>query len=141
MDTSYRREIEKAGLAFEQRYEDAMRYMEDMDKIFDLARMWVFVKDLNNHLIMVNRYYARQLGCNPEDVLGTPCESWFCKGDDFMEADRKLIETRRPVLGAIEHASTGRKDFTFRSDKWPLFDQKGEVYAILGIAVELPAAP
>lgn len=131
------RKIKEAGDIFQKEFYDLYQSHLDLNEIFDICKMWIFIKDLKNNLITVNQYYAEKLGVTKEQVLNTPCEAWFDDYEDFGDADGKLIKTQKPVLGAIEHASRRGTKYVFRTDKYPLFNKKGDLEAILGIAIEL----
>ena len=132
-----REKIRDAGDRLYAEFQRLQKQSLELNDIFSVCKMWIFIKDLSNNLLLVNDHYASHFGVTADEMKDTPCDQWFEK-NNFLEADRKLLETKRPVIGAIEPTIQDGKKRVFRSDKYPMFNTQGEIYAILGIAVELP---
>ena len=95
-----------------------------------------FVKDANHRLIAVNNGFLPRLGLSSEDELfGKTDFDLFPPrlAEHFRRDDRTVIESKKPMLNILELVfnNQGLPDW-YLTNKYPLFDRKGEVVGIIG---------
>jgi len=107
-------------------------------KIFDRIPVFMFYKDCENRIIKVNRFFCDVLNVEKEDVEGKHMSEFT---DDkivvakYAQNDIDIIESGQPKTGIIEPMYD--MDRWFRTDKFPVFDKKGQVIGVLGMSVEV----
>ena len=98
----------------------------------------IFVRDLENRLILINKRHAAVLGLNAEQILGKADHELV--SPEVIAEHRKMDELVRasgePVT-AEECVSLGGQRFTFLSTKFPLHDESGTIFAIGSILTDI----
>ena len=106
--------------------------------ILETTSSVIYLKDIRGHYLLANQQYLELLGLKEEDVLGKSDRDLFPQeiADKFAANDRQVIATRS-VLQFEELALMGDSLRTYISNKAPLIDEGGEVYAVCGISTEI----
>jgi PAS domain S-box-containing protein len=105
--------------------------------ILDHSPALIYVKDLEGRYVLVNERFVQRLGVSNADVIGT-------RDADLLDAEtaghirdeeRRVIETGEPVeeLRTLEGP---RGVEHWRTLKFAIRDEDGEIYALCGIATE-----
>jgi two-component system cell cycle sensor histidine kinase/response regulator CckA len=94
----------------------------------------IFIKDLDGRYLMVNRSYEQSFGVSREGVEGKTDYEIFStqQADVFRANDRSVAETGT-ALQAEEPFGTQ----LFLSNRFPLRDASGAIYAVCGIATDI----
>ena len=98
----------------------------------------IFLKDTEGRYLYVNRGFQKALRVNREDVLGKRDEEIFQQqqAEAFRANDAKVFEARAPLeFEEVSEQEDGRH--TSIVHKFPLFNAKGEIYAIGGIVTDI----
>ncbi len=119
--------------------EAALRESEArLQAIVDHAVTLVSLRDRDGRFLLVNRSVERALGRSRAEILGH-------HPSEFMEAtsaelhlvnDREVLERREPVI-AEEYNDEPDGRHWYLTNKFPLFDAAGEVYAVGCISADI----
>lgn len=101
----------------------------------------IYFKDLNSRFIRASDSMIDQLGApDIESIIGsTDFDYWdFECAQGFFQSERKIIETREPLIGVCEQEvrNDGRKTWVITS-KMPLEDESGNVFGTFGISKDI----
>jgi PAS domain S-box-containing protein len=119
------------------RAEEALRKSRQMlMSVLDNFPGVVFWKDRNSFYMGCNNNFSLAAGLSePSEIVGKNDHElpWKNDAERYLADDRKVVESGAPKLNIIEtllHAD-GRVAW-FETSKVPLFDEDGEVFAVLG---------
>ncbi|MBI2470170.1 MAG: PAS domain-containing protein [Planctomycetes bacterium] len=119
--------------------EESLRESEEkLRAILDNTTNVVYVKDIRNKYLFINKQYEHLFHVKDEELRGkTDYDLWPGEmADAFVANDRKVVEARRP----LEFEEVALHDdvlHTYISVKFPLFDANREVYAVCGISTDI----
>ena len=103
---------------------------------------YAYWKDLNSIYRGCNYNMAKVCGCDsPDKVIGKSDYDFAWGGDladKFREDDLKVINHNSSVVNIYE-LPINNEIKTYRTEKNPLIDENGNVFGILGIAVDITA--
>lgn len=121
------------------RAERARRTSESrLRAIIDNSPVVLFIKDLEGRYFLVNRSYAELWGTTVERLLGMTDHDRFPpeEADIYRRNDLAVIASGEP--SSFEETAEIRGELrTFLSNKFPLHDDQGQVYAICGISTDI----
>lgn len=106
--------------------------------IIDNAHAAIYLKDLEGRYIVVNRHYQNIFSSNDENLIGKtdydilPNETAAA----FHANDMKVLQNGVPIEFE-ETIVNGEMANTYMAVKFPLFDDKGIIYAICGISTDI----
>jgi two-component system sensor histidine kinase/response regulator len=106
--------------------------------LLDATESVVYVKDVDGHYMLVNNEWCRVMDRSAEETVGQT--DFDIQPPDVANAlaenDRRVIEFQKP-LRFEETPDGGPEPRTYISNKFPLFDGDGNVYAIGGISTDI----
>jgi PAS domain S-box-containing protein len=132
MSALRRRELELAGRAHDENLQ------EQRQKIIDMAPLPIFVKDRSYRYILANVAADAQVGLEEGELVGKRDEAIMAPETlrRTRAADRKMFadgtahdSEERVVVGGVERV--------FKTIKFPLFGEDGEVVSICGISADV----
>lgn len=99
--------------------------------VIDNSQPAIYVKDLDHRFLLVNDTFERTFGVTEEELIG--------QTDHYLDPDLAPIwqaNDNRARHGAIhiEETANGR---TFESNKFPLYDADGNLYATCGVSLDV----
>ncbi len=100
----------------------------------------IYFKDKENRFVRVSRAKAEEVGVTPEEIIGKTDYDFFPKeqADKMFEDDKRVMETKVPVINKIEKISRpDGKERWVSCTKVPRYDEKGNVIGTLGISRDL----
>ena len=110
-----------------------------LQAIMDGTPSLIFMKDLEGRYLRVNRPFAAFFGRSIEEIIGRSDHELFARevADHFVAADRSVLDTGRPLH--LEERAPGHdgRMRDFQTDKFPLVDANGRVYALAGVGVDI----
>lgn len=113
--------------------------MIDYQMILDAIPALIFVKDLENRIIGMNKTFEEVTGLTAGDVISKK-NSEIIDGNDLAETfwknDLEVISTGIPKRNIIENLITDKTKW-FISDKIPLRNESGEIQGILGYSIDI----
>jgi PAS domain S-box-containing protein len=106
--------------------------------VIEGAGALVYAKDRQGRYILSNQAWRQLHGLEPEQVERVSDEDLFGPGHAavLQATDRRVLETGEPVL-AQERVLLRGQHVTFRSSKFPLYDEAGQVYAVCGVSTDI----
>jgi len=120
------------------RMEEALARERDLLRtLMDSLPDFIFVKDTDCRLIMVNRASAeRTSGTKPEDLIGKTDFDTHPKelAEQYYADDQAVIRTGQPIIAKEEPSFEGT---WLSTTKVPLKDKNGRVVGIIGIARDI----
>jgi PAS domain S-box-containing protein len=124
-----------AEVSAERKLHEAQRLAES---VMENAGALVYVKDLEGRYLMSNNAWRTVLGRLDRPVVGlTDFELLDEKAARRQrEVDRQVIDSGRSVTIEEKLELAGRPA-TYRSSKFPLYDDTGKIYAVCGVATDI----
>jgi PAS domain S-box-containing protein len=134
MSALRRRDLEIAALAHSQNLEDRRQ------TIIDMAPMGIYAKDISGHYIVANDKANELAGLQPGELVGLTDEAFLSP----EELELGSLSFQRVVEEGISHeredtVEIGGEVKTFKSIRFPLLDEEGEITAVGGISVDITA--
>lgn len=117
--------------------------------IIDNMPDWVFAKDREFRYILANKSYADAIGLTPEEMIGkTDFEIGFPEDQVLGDESRRILGYRNSDIYVFEKGEkhlnpydpatlANGQDVIFQTQKVPLFNSDGEVWAVLGFCHDL----
>lgn len=111
---------------------------ERLRAIINNSSTVIYVKDIKEKYIMVNRQYEALFHVNGSEMIGKSDHDMFPAemADAFVANDRKVLSLRTP-LEIEETVLVDGNLRTYISVKFPLFDTEGIPYAVCGISMDI----
>ena len=127
-----------SSLIQRKRVESALRESEERLKaILDNSTALIYVKDLQDRYILINRWYASLFHLDADKVIGkTNYDIFPTTNDVYRVNDQKVLEART-ALAFEEVIPHDDGLHTYISIKFPLYDSAGVPYAICGISTDI----
>jgi PAS domain S-box-containing protein len=118
--------------------EELHRSRELLRNIIDNSDSIIMARDLDGKLILLNRTLAKRYKMPKEKVLGTTLYDVHPKAvaDEIATADRKVI-TEGKALSYEETVPLNGERHTYLSNKFPLYDSKGQIYGVGGVITDI----
>jgi PAS domain S-box-containing protein len=109
-----------------------------LNAILDNGTSIVYLKDLEDRYILVNRCFAKLLGRKKEEIVGRKTSELFPRdaAEQFRRSDLEALASG-VALEVEESAHDADGLHTFVSTKFPLRDAAGEIYALCGVAYDI----
>ncbi|XWK88858.1 MAG: PAS domain-containing protein [Phormidium sp.] len=118
-----------------------------LQSIIDASPDWIFVKDCDFRCVLANQSFAAAIGATSESILGKnelelgyPEEVVFGNPEagirGFRQDDLEVL-AGKTIHNPLEMGSTVEGVRIVDVQKIPLYDDNGEVYAILGFAQDI----
>ena len=106
--------------------------------ILDSSPAVVFVKDLTGKYIFINKLYEKLFHISEKKIIGKTDYDIFPKeaADKFRGADLKVLKANK-AIDIEEKVPQDDGIHYYISSKFPLYDLKGNAYAVCGIATDI----
>ncbi len=127
-DVTERKRTERARRASEAR----------LQAIIDNSPLMVYIKDLDGRYFLVNRSYAELFSTTVDEVLGATDADRFAPeaAEAYRRNDRAVLESG--VAQKFEETvAVGDETRSYLSNKFPLRDERGQIYAVCGISTDV----
>ncbi|MEJ6020634.1 PAS domain-containing sensor histidine kinase [Ramlibacter sp. PS4R-6] len=119
--------------------ERKMRTAQRMTEgVIENAGALVWAKDLEGRFILSNQAWRRLHGLTEEAARDITDDVVFGPriAAQLRENDRRVIASGEPVV-VHEKAEVHGRSVTYRSHKFPLFDEAGRVHAVCGVSTDI----
>lgn len=134
MSALRRRDLEIAANAQSQNLEDRRQ------TIIDMAPIGIYARDISGHYIVANDKANELAGLQPGELVGLTDEAFL--SPEEMELGRlsfqRVVDERRPHERE-DTVEIGGEMKTFKSIRFPLLDEEGEITAVGGISMDITA--
>lgn len=119
----------------ERRMRAAQRLAES---VIEGAGALVYAKDMEGRYILSNQAWRSLHGMSPGAAHGVTDAQIF--GEEvaavLRENDRRVAQTGEPLV-VQERAVLRGQPVVYRSSKFPLYDETGEIYAVCGVSTDI----
>lgn len=119
------------------------RSQEELDIIFNSAPALIWSKDKKGKYLRVNKTYCETVGLSKEKVIGKTDYDLYPEdiADQYCKYDRMMINSKKPVLGIIEHHLKPSGEYGWSlTDKMPFYDAQGNIIGTIGFSVDITEA-
>ncbi|HYE41702.1 MAG TPA: ATP-binding protein, partial [Ramlibacter sp.] len=124
-----------AEMAAERKLRAAQRLTES---VIEGAGALVYAKDLHGRYILSNQAWRRLHGLAPEEVAEITDDRIFGpEGAAVLQANDSAVLASGEAVLVQEHVLLRGRPVVFRSSKFPLFDENGQVYAVCGVSTDI----
>ncbi|MGE4240037.1 PAS domain-containing protein [Ramlibacter sp.] len=110
-----------------------------VEAVIEHAGALVYAKDLQGRFILSNEAWRRLHGFTADEVARGVTDVQVFGAEvaaKLRDNDLQVARTREPLV-AHEQGMAGGRGVTYRSHKFPLLDDAGEVYAICGVSTDI----
>ncbi|MFI5305351.1 MAG: PAS domain-containing protein, partial [Nitrospiria bacterium] len=121
------------------RAEEILRKSEErLSAVIDNSTVVIYMKDLEGKFLLINRKYEDLFHIPTKDLFGKTPYDLFSVGiaDKFRGNDQQVIKKKGPIEfdETVPHDDGPHDYLTVR---FPLLDNKGEIYALCGISTDI----
>ena len=118
--------------------EALIKSQNQIQGIIDNTPALVYMLDLNERFLLVNKSLADLLNSSPEKMIGKRRHEFMPKddADRHEENDRKAIKAGK-AIEFEEYSQLKGRSITWLTTKFPLRDPNGEIYALAGITSDI----
>jgi PAS domain S-box-containing protein len=106
--------------------------------VIEGAGALVYAKDLHGRFILSNQAWRTLHGLDADEALGATDVAIFGAeaAAALRENDLRVVQTGQPVLVQEKGVVRGQP-VTYRSSKFPLYDEAGQIYAVCGVSTDI----
>jgi PAS domain S-box-containing protein len=107
--------------------------------IVDFSPSLIFIKDTQGRYLLANKAFQTVLNIDPGSTQGKKDEDLFPKpfAAVYREHDREVAASKSTIQTEEQVPALHGEIKTFMTSKFPLFNEKGKVYAICGISSDI----
>jgi PAS domain S-box-containing protein len=123
-----------------ERVVEALRESESRFRaIMDNSPSYIYLKGTDGRYLLVNKHTEEGLGIPSHEIIGKTHEDFYPPEltEMYADQDREVIETGRSVEREIDVPTADGKIITTLINKFPIFDNLGEVEAIGAIIMDI----
>lgn len=109
-----------------------------LQSVLDYSEAVIYIKDLDYRYITINKTFEKLFHLEREDAQGKTDFDYFPKeiAQKFRDVDQQVFTKKAPIsIEEIVPLSDGIH--TYISEKFPLFDENGKLYALCGISTDI----
>jgi PAS domain S-box-containing protein len=134
MSALRRRDLEIAADAHSQNLEDRRQ------TIIDMAPIGIYAKDISGHYIVANDKANELAGLQPGELVGLTDEAFLSPEElEIGSLSFQRVVDERTSHEREDTVEIGGEVKTFKSIRFPLLDEEGEITAVGGISVDITA--
>ncbi|MBI1824109.1 MAG: PAS domain S-box protein [Nitrospirae bacterium] len=111
---------------------------ERLAAIIDNSTTVIYMKDLSGKFVLINKKFKDVFHISRKDVIGKTCNDFFPLNisNELHANDQKVITEKHPIeFDETVPQEDGPHDYL--SIRFPLLDNKGEVYAVCGVSTDM----
>jgi two-component system, sensor histidine kinase and response regulator len=103
------------------------------------SQSMMFIKDLDNRMVIANRRHEEFHGVKIEDVVGKTCEAWVRPdiANQFIQHDRQVIESRTPSSLEMVVPRPDGELRNMKEEKFPILDANGEIVGLGCVSTDI----
>ncbi len=111
---------------------------EDLQTILDSSPIMIFLKDLENRFIHVNKTLAEVARLPKEAIEGKKVMEFFPEqAQDYWDEDKELIASGKAKKGIVKLVETPIGPRWMQTDKIPYRDAAGDIIGIIGFSIDI----
>ncbi|MCG7908872.1 MAG: PAS domain S-box protein [Candidatus Thiodiazotropha taylori] len=109
-----------------------------LQQILNNSLKIVYVRDLNDRFLLINQPFERLMGITQQEIRGKHLSEIFpTKTASQFKANDQLVTQQKKAMEFEETVMQDDGVHTYLSNKFPLFDTNGEIYAVCGISTDI----
>jgi len=111
----------------------------ELELIIDNIPGLVFLKDVHNNYLTVNKYMADTYRISKQDMYGKSVYEFHPdeEAEKYYKDDLRVIRNRVPELNIEETLETPEGQRIILTNKIPIFDDLGEPSGVLGVSIDI----
>lgn len=114
------------------------RYRIELQEIINNTLSIIFVQDLKNNFIMVNKQFEKVFGTTSAVIIGKSPKEMFKPGfQNMLYEDNSIVIAKKAAILIEEKIQNNNEVRTYISNKFPLFADKEEIYAIATVCSDV----
>ena len=115
------------------------RSMNMMSSFLDNSPTPAFLKDRQGKYLFVNRNYAERVHMSPKEVIGLTDFDIVEEPETaaFLQSNDELVFKNQKVMAEESTHTVESGEYCFITLKFPVFDERGEVYAVGGVSFDI----
>ena len=119
--------------------QDLLEAKDRLQAIIDGVHSLVFIKNTQGEHLLVNSYFEEAFGMKNEEVIGKTDLDIFPRdiAEQIMAVDRKVMTEGEAVHLEVPIPHGDGSLHIHLTEKFPLLNKKGEVYAMCGLATDI----
>ena len=131
-------ELGKLGEDFNTMLDTIDKSKRDLQDIMDNSPAVIYVKDIKGRFTFINKQFEKVFHFTQKNIVGKTLHDIFPQqiADEMKNNDNDVLETGR-ALESEELAPQDDVAHTYRTVKFPLFDDNENIYAICGISTDM----
>ncbi|MDA0346809.1 MAG: PAS domain-containing protein [Verrucomicrobia bacterium] len=115
---------------------DAHRVM--LQAIIDHSPADIYLKDLEGKYLLVNRNFGERVGMDPSVIIGNTVHNYFTKSEaDQKSVNDEIVVNEGKARQFEEVVTMSDGTHTLLSEKFPIKDENGKIYAVCGISTDI----
>ena len=124
-----------AEMVAERKLRNAQRMTES---VIEGTGALVYAKDLKGRYILSNEAWRAQHGIDREESVGvTDARLFGPEGAAAVRANDELVLERGEHLVVQEKLTVRGRQVSYRTSKFPLYDEAGKIYAVCGVSTDI----
>ncbi|MBT7408641.1 MAG: DUF3365 domain-containing protein, partial [Methylococcales bacterium] len=110
----------------------------ELSSIINSSQNVVFLKDRRGRYLLINQQYEKLFNITKQQIIGRtdfdvfPTET----AEQFRQNDIKVLNSQKLVTTDETVPHPDGSIHLYRSDKFPLFDEDGKLYAVCGVSTD-----
>ena len=107
--------------------------------IIDSIPDHLYIKDIKNKFIMVNKTMADFMGKETKDFIGKTDFDFFPeeKSKEYSQDENLVMKKGKPITDKVEKVIYSGKEFWMSSSKIPWYDRNGDIMGTIGISRDI----
>ena len=103
------------------------------------SQSMMFIKDLDNRMVIANRRHEEFHGIRNEDIIGESCNDWLQPdiAGQSLRHDRQVIESRTPSTVEMVVPRADGEFRTMQEEKFPILNAKGRVVGLGCVSTDI----
>ena len=117
------------------------RSMNMISSFLDNSPTPAFLKDQHGRYLFVNLKYAKLVHRSPKEMVGLTDYDIFDESETatFFQSNDELVFQNQEIMSEESTFNLKNDEYTFITLKFPVFDKRGEVFAVGGVSFDITA--
>ena len=120
---------------------DALKKSQtQLQELIDALPFLVFLMTTNNRYLLANKKFCEFVGLSPDEIIGSKSGGVFSSNiDEYFSRDNKKILSEKCSVHYESSLEINRNNISLSMDKFPLFDEENNIYAVCGVIEDVTA--
>ena len=120
---------------------DALKQSQtQLQNLIDALPFLVFLITTDNKYLLANKTFCKFVGLPPEKIIGFKSNDIFSENiDEYFTRDKEKILSEKCSVHYESSLDVNRNNISLSMDKFPLFDEENNIYAVCGVVEDVTA--